>query len=152
MTIKHCSGCGLAFQPRPQSPNQTYCSAPACQRIRKRQWQQSKLQTDPDYRDNQREAQRAWQESHPEYWRHYRDRHPEYAERRPNRQRSGPSSNIDGVKMDAWIPPSILAPGLYKIAIVRGSDMSRGGGLIVEIVPVCLNCPCKKDVCKERTR
>ncbi|UUZ52255.1 hypothetical protein LP419_21855 [Massilia sp. H-1] len=28
MTIKHCSGCGQAFQPRPQVPNQAFCSAP----------------------------------------------------------------------------------------------------------------------------
>lgn len=70
MTLKHCAGCGQAFQPRPQAPKQTFCSAPACQRSRKRQWQQSKLQSDPDYRGNQRQAQRAWHESHPDYWRH----------------------------------------------------------------------------------
>ena len=152
MMIKLCAGCGQAFQPRPQAPTQTFCSAPACQRTRKRQWQQSKLQSDPDYRGNQRQAQRAWQESHPDYWRQYRDAHPEYAERRRDRQRSGKFSNTDGVKMDAWIPPPMLTPGLYKIAPAKGGDVSNSGTLVVEITPVCLDCPCKKDACKERTR
>lgn len=152
MTIKHCAGCGQAFQPRPQAPNQAFCSAPACQRIRKRQWQQSKLQSDPDYRGNQRQAQRAWQESHPDYWRQYRDIHPEYAQRSRDPQRTRIFSNTDGVKMDAWIPPSMLAPGLYKITPVRVSGISGNGNWVVEITPVCLDCPCKKDACKERTR
>ncbi|RFP09101.1 hypothetical protein D0T25_29995 [Duganella sp. BJB488] len=152
MTIKHCAGCGQTFQPRPQAPKQAFCSAPACQRIRKRQWQQSKLRSDPDYRGNQREAQRAWQESHPDYWRHYREVHAKYAQRSRDPQRSGPFSNTDGVKMDAWISPLTLAPGLYKISPARGSGISRSGSLIVEITPACLDCPCKKDACKERTR
>lgn len=42
MMLKHCAGCGQAFQPRPRAPKQAFCSAAACQRIRKRQWQQSK--------------------------------------------------------------------------------------------------------------
>ncbi|MCX7292707.1 MAG: hypothetical protein NTY28_16735 [Janthinobacterium sp.] len=151
MMIKHCAGCGQAFQPRPQAPSQTYCSAPACQRIRKRQWQRSKLQSDPDYRSNQREAQRAWQESHPGYWRQYRNAHPEYAERSPDPQRPGPASDRDGVKMDAWTPPPMFVPGLYKIVPVRGSGESGSGTLIVEITPVCQDCPCKRDACKERT-
>ena len=31
-----------------------------CQKERRRQWQKNKLQTDPDYRDNQARAQKAW--------------------------------------------------------------------------------------------
>ncbi|ELX11348.1 hypothetical protein Jab_2c34670 [Janthinobacterium sp. HH01] len=152
MTLKHCAGCGQAFQPRPQAPKQTFCSAPACQRIRKRQWQQSKLQSDPDYRSNQRQAQRTWQESHPDYWRQYRGLHLKYAQRGQDPQRAGPFSNTDGVKMDAWISASTLVPGLYKIAPARVSGISSGGSLIVEITPVCLDCLCKMDACKERTR
>lgn len=152
MTIKHCAGCGQAFQPRPQAPNQTYCSAQACQRMRKRQWQQSKLQSDPDYRGNQRDAQRAWHESHPDYWRQYRNAHQEYAERGRGRQQCGLFSNTDGVKMDAWNPSLVLTPGLYMIAPARGRGVSVNGTLLVEITPVCPDCPCKKDACKERTR
>ena len=39
MKSKPCAGCGLAFHPRPQSPKQAYCPAPACQRERRRRWQ-----------------------------------------------------------------------------------------------------------------
>jgi len=151
MTIKQCAGCGQAFQPRPQTPDQTFCSAPTCQRARKRQWQRSKLQSDPDYRANQRQAQRDWQSRHPDYWRNYRDSHPQYAERRRNRQQSGPFSNAVGAKMDVWIPPISLPPGMYKIAPVRGCGVSGSDSLVVQITAVCLDCPCKKDVCKERT-
>lgn len=152
MTIKHCSGCGQAFQPRPQVPNQAFCSAPACQRIRKHKWQQSKLQSDPDYRGNQRQAQRAWQESHPDYWRQYREVHPEYAQRSREPQRTEPFNDTDDVKMDAWIPPSMLPSGLYKISPARGVGISDCGSLVVEITLICPDCPCKKDACKERTR
>jgi hypothetical protein len=152
MTIKHCVGCGQAFQPRPQTPNQAYCSTLACQRLRKRQWQRAKLQSDPDYRGNQREAQRVWQENHPDYWRHYRNVHPKYVERNQDLKRARTFSNTDNVKMDAWISSEVLPPGLYKIAPARGYDVSGGSTLIVEITPVCLDCPCKKDACKERTR
>lgn len=152
MTTKHCAGCGQPFQPRPQAPKQAYCSAPECQRTRKRQWQKTKLQSDPDYRDNQRQAQRAWHEHHPDYWRQYRERHPKYAQLRPDTQRVGTFSDTDSVNMDAWIGPSMLAPGLYKISPARANGISSDGSLIVKMTPVCLDCLCKKDACKERTR
>lgn len=151
MTLKHCAACGEAFQPRPQVPKQMFCSASACQRIRKRQWQQSKLQSDLDYRSNQRQAQRAWQESHPDYWRQYRKLHPKYAQRSRDPQRSGQFSNTKGVKMDAWTSRLVLSPGLYEISLARGSGVSSSSGLIVKITPVCQDVLCKKDACKERT-
>jgi hypothetical protein len=54
--------------------------------------------------------------------------------------------------MDASIAHSMLAPGLYKISPARVSGICSDGSLIVEITPVCLDCLCKKDACKERTR
>lgn len=151
MTTKLCACCGQTFLPRPQTPNQTYCSLPDCQRARKRQWHHDKIQSDPDYQGNQRDAQRAWLERHPDYWRHYRDTHPEYAGRNRGRQRNGGSgNNVTLAKMDACqLPP--LAPGLYRITPTTRFDASNGGAMIVEIVPVCMDCPCKKDACKERT-
>lgn len=44
---RNCAHCGQAFQPRPQVPNQTYCSSPDCQGVRKLRWQQDKLRNDP---------------------------------------------------------------------------------------------------------
>lgn len=75
MAIKQCLACGQSFQPRPQVPLQTYCSAPSCQQHRKRQWHRNKLQTDPDYQENQQRAQQSWIERNPDYWRQYRESH-----------------------------------------------------------------------------
>jgi hypothetical protein len=134
----------------PTSSSQTYCSAPACQRIRKRQWQRVSFNPTLIIGATS-ERPNAWQESHPGYWRQYRNAHPEYAERSPDPQRPGPVRGRDSVKMDAWTPPPMFVPGLYKIVPVRGSGESGSGTLIVEITPVCQDCPCKRDACKERT-
>ena len=151
MTTKRCACCGQPFQPRPQVPSQAYCSMPECQRARKRRWQQDKLLNDHDYRGNQRDAQRAWLERHPDYWRNYRNAHPEYVERNRDQQRAGASGNNTSLaKMDVCSSTS-LAPGLYRISLASGIGESNGGTLIVEITPVCVDCPCKKDACKERT-
>ncbi len=71
--IRHCTCCGKPFEPRPQVPDQAFCSSPDCQRARKRQWQRAKFQSDPDYRVNQRAAQQAWSQRNQDYWRAYRD-------------------------------------------------------------------------------
>lgn len=65
---KQCAACGQVFRPRPQFPDQTYCSVPECQREQRRHWQQEKRRTDPDYRDNQNRAHKPWAEDNPEYW------------------------------------------------------------------------------------
>lgn len=67
MTTRLCAHCGHPFEPRPQVPDQAFCSAPECQRARKREWQRAKLQSDPDYRINQQAAQRAWSQRNHDY-------------------------------------------------------------------------------------
>lgn len=69
-----CASCGQEFLVRPQTPKQSFCPEPACQRERRRRWTRAKLESDPDYRANQLAAQRAWHARHPEYWRTYRGR------------------------------------------------------------------------------
>ncbi|CAG2149504.1 MULTISPECIES: hypothetical protein [Burkholderiaceae] len=143
---RHCTCCGKPFEPRPQVPDQSFCSTPDCQRARKRQWQRAKLQSDPDYRINQRAAQQAWSQRNQDYWRNYRDARPEYAQRNREQQRSRDQGrNGDLAKMDACDLPS----GLYRItrhpALLRGN----GDSWVVEITPVCMTCPCKMDVSRE---
>jgi hypothetical protein len=87
MRCRRCAACGASFRPRPQIPEQCFCSQPHCQRERRRRWKRRKSQTDADYRDNQARAQRAWSERHREYWREYRRRHPQYSERNRQQQR-----------------------------------------------------------------
>ena len=81
-----CLACGIAFVPMPYVPHQRYCSSPACQRARRRDWQKNRLRTDSEYRDNQLRAQARWREQHSSYWREYRAAHPAYQERnRPDK-------------------------------------------------------------------
>ena len=148
MTNKICAGCGQPFEPRPQVPDQAYCSEPDCQRARKRQWQRAKRQSDPDYRINQRAAQQAWTLRHPDYWRDYRAAKPEYEQRNREQQQSRDQArDADLAKMDVCDLPS----GVYRIRRLSLPIQAPDGHWLIEITPVCLNCPCKKDVCKERT-
>lgn len=87
MENRRCAVCRRIFCPRAQAPGQGYCSAPACQRERRRRWQERKRRSDPDYRENQRRAQRRWAERHTEYWRCYRAEHPVYVETNRQKQR-----------------------------------------------------------------
>lgn len=152
MTAKICACCGQSFEPRPQVPNQSYCSDPTCQQVRRQLWQRNKIRTDPDYRENQRHSQRAWLERHPEYWRNYRSANPQYVDRNRIRQRgrNGSRQSMDLAKMDESDLLKRL-PGLYRIALVTGAGVASDGCVIVELTPVCVDCPCKKDACKDRT-
>ena len=59
MEYRQCKACRQPFRPRPQHPDQCFCPAAACQRERRRRWQAAKRQSDPDYRENQKHAQKA---------------------------------------------------------------------------------------------
>lgn len=148
MELKSCICCGQLFETRPQTPHQAYCSSPTCQRARKRLWQREKLKSDSDYRDNQRDAQRAWQKRHPDYWRQYRNAHPDYVVRSRSRQRGqSHSSFIDLAKMDV----SPIVTGLYWIRLADAPGHAAQPFRLVTIEPACVDCPCKTDACKERT-
>lgn len=141
-----CANCGLNFQPRPQVPNQAYCSAPECQRARKLRWQQDKLRSDPDYRESQRDAQRAWLDRNPGYWANYRARQS-LAQKKFGRNTVVKDTSCGSAKLDV----SPLPAGLYRLRQIAVSRSATPGGWLVELTPVCLDCPCKKDACKEKT-
>lgn len=153
MKPRICPCCGKAFQPRPQVQNQTYCSAPACQRERRRAWQRQKLQSDPFYRENQQDAQRAWRERNPDYSRNYRATNPDYTDRNRAQQRSGANhrQEFDRTKVDASILMSGIPAGIYRIRPVLQEKFAKMDVWIVEISPVCDAFTCKTDACKDRT-
>lgn len=109
-----CASCNRLFTVRPQSPAQTYCSDPACQRKRRQLWNKRKLFADPDYRANQQTAQQAWHARNPDYWHSYRLRmkHPNAAcPPSPPRATSDASScGADSAAGLCWI--EIHAPGV----------------------------------------
>jgi hypothetical protein len=153
MTTKICPCCEQPFQPRPQVQNQTYCSSPACQRERRQAWQRQKLQDDRFYRENQQDSQKAWRDRNPDYSRNYRANNPQYVEKNRAQQRSKPNGvpELELAKIDASIWPCGIPAGIYRIRPVRSSEIANMDAWIVEISPVCSDCPCKTDACKDRT-
>ena len=123
-TKRRCVACRAVFTVRAQVPEQRYCSASACQRERRRRWQREKRRSDPDYRENQKQAQQRWARNHREYWRHYRLEHPEYtatnrAKQRERDQRrrereSAPAARVNLAKSDASTPNSLTFSGTYR--------------------------------------
>lgn len=135
MPTKICACCGQPFTPRPQVRDQAFCSAPACQRERRLRWQRDKMQSDPDYRDNQSRSQRAWLDRNPDYWRTYRSQ--------ADKTSSPPVSTV-------MVATDTPLSGLYWIKFRQDASV-KSDAWIAEISPACAECPCKKDACKERT-
>lgn len=136
---RHCACCGKTFEPRPQVPDQTFCSAPDCQRARKRQWQKEKLRTDSDYQANQRAAQRAWSARNGGYWRDWRQAQQVSAEQGhtdfdwSEAPRGTPSAVAAGLaKMDVSASPR----DLYWIILRPDLPGASDGSWIAEITPV----------------
>ena len=145
MDERRCVACRRVFRVRAQTPKQRYCSAPECQRERRRRWQREKRGSDPDYRENQVRAQQGWAKRHPEYWRHYRAEHPEYsaanraAQRERDRRRrdreATPRGSGDLAKMDASPALSSALSGTYRlIPVTRG--LAKMDAWTVEIHPI----------------
>ena len=136
MERRRCAACGEAFRPRSQVPQQSYCSALACQRARRRRWQQAKRHSDADYRENQARAQRVWAQGHRGYWREYRRTHPQYCEsnREAARQRQRHRRQAARfAKMDASIPLSPVPSGTYRIVPAALEEFAKVDAWIVEM-------------------
>lgn len=116
-----CASCSKPFKARSQSPRQAYCAKVECQRERRRRWQRAKRLIDPDYKSNQRNAQRAWLGRHPNYWAEYRRTHPEYCELNRCRQRTRNRAKARTVliKITAIHLSGALTPGLYRLTPIR---------------------------------
>lgn len=131
-----CASCGKAFLPHPAVINvlyQRYCSAPECQRARKRRWQKAKLASDSGYRENQAKAQQQWCSRNPDYWRRYRQRNPGYAERNRRKQRERNRRRRMIAKMDALKTENAIIPGRYRLVPVCNGVIAKMDELIVEI-------------------
>ena len=142
MQRRRCAACGARFRPRPQVPKQRFCSQPDCQRERRRRWKRRKRQSDPDYRDNQARAQRAWSERHQEYWREYRGSHPEYRERNRQQQRernarrSAPGDSGVIAKRNASEPLDGEFSGTYVLTPVAQGPIAKRNAWRVKITTI----------------
>jgi len=133
-----CLACSTFFVPR--NKIQQFCSNPDCQRVRKKLWQKEKLATDPDYREEQRLAQKKWLQNNPGYWKNYRREHPEQTARNRSLQKirnmkkrvrtdPEPDKTVGIAKMDArksrpdklsgqyWLVPTVAKIDAVKIFI-----------------------------------
>ena len=134
MEPKYCAACGQAFHPRSHAPRQSYCQKSECQRERKRRWQRDKLRNDPDYRENQARAQRAWNDRNPEYWREYRASHQEYVERnRAQQKKRNTVRNGVIAKMDVSNPQQGLSSGVYLLSRIAEPEIAKMDAWMVEI-------------------
>jgi len=134
METMTCVVCGRRFPLRPQTPRQRYCSDSDCQRERKRRWQSDKLSNDPDYRDNQARAQKAWNQRNPDYWREYRENHQAYVERNRDEQRKRNHRRRQAIaKMDMSIAPLLPPTGIYRLIHIENNEIVKMDAWMVEI-------------------
>jgi len=143
MEKRRCGACRKLFHPRPQSPDQQFCSAAECQRERKRRWQKARRALDADYRDNDVQANRQWRSQHPEYWRAYRLNQPQYVIRNRQQQRERdrarrrdrvPAAPTPGLaNEDASSPSYPLETGTYRMIPVTGSELANENAWVVRI-------------------
>jgi hypothetical protein len=140
--------CRRLFLPDPRVKDQRYCSKKECRRVRKRQWQCQKIKDDPEYRDNQRDAQQCWMEQNRDYWRRYRDQHPGYVKRnrllQRERDRGRRLSRL--AKMDASKDISSIKPGSYYL-IPAKRDLAKMDALSLKyyVIPETYPFLAKKD-------
>jgi hypothetical protein len=112
-----CTHCQCFFLPNPRVKNQKYCRKKKCQRSRKKLWQKKKMDTDPDYKANQRDCQKQWRQKNRDYWRYYRKNHPDYAQKNRLLQRARDQKRRLHrlAKMDALEQTSLFKPGSYYL-------------------------------------
>jgi hypothetical protein len=113
--------CRRLFPTDPRVKSQRYCSRSECQRLRKRRWQREKMETDRDYRLNQKESRQCWREQNRDYSRRYRANHPEYVQRNRLLQRGRDQRRRDNLaKMDESRSLCPLTPGIYHLIPAKG--------------------------------
>jgi hypothetical protein len=138
MQSRRCAACGQLFRPRRQIPEQRYCTKAACQRERRRRWQQAKRASDADYRDNEKRAERTWRKRHPDYWREYRRTHPQYTERNRTQQQRRDRTRRERrlANVDASTRALPIASGTYRLSPVAPSHLANMDACTVEITLV----------------
>lgn len=132
---RRCEHCGERFIPRPNVACQRYCSKKECQRARRNKWRKRKLRTDPDYRGNQRDAQKRWTETHPGYWKVYRASHPEYVERNRTLQRERNRRRRVSLiaKRDESRERNSLRSGVYRLIPAVGGGIAKSDEYLVKL-------------------
>ena len=134
MSKRTCAFCGKLFVPRPQIPNQQFCSDHECQRERRRRTQAARRANNPATRVNGAQYRRDWRVKNQDYWKRYRATHPEYAERNriQQRKRNKARKYFDIANEAVW-PAHPFIGGLYRLSPVTGRKIANEAAWIVQI-------------------
>ena len=128
MPAKQCVACGKFFKPWPQTPNQSICSKPECQRARGKRNKQNHRRKYPELVAAQN---RDWATNNPDYWKHYRETHPDYVERNREQQKHCNHLRHQSAQNIASIDP--LPPGRYLLTPVDHLGVAKRNSWLVEI-------------------
>ncbi|MBW1899744.1 MAG: hypothetical protein JRI61_11880 [Deltaproteobacteria bacterium] len=142
--LRICKHCQSPFRTHKKVPRQQFCSSKTCQKARRQQWHQKKLQSDDDYKKNQREAQKNWGKTHPDYWRNYRKNHPLYVGRNKKLQKKRNIKSRNSLKkaqteshiiakMDELARRSNLISGYYMLYPVTAGKIAKMDEMLVRI-------------------
>lgn len=127
MTNKKCLACGQYFKPWPQTPGQSYCSKPECQRERRRRAKQKERRVNPESSTYQN---KNWIADNPGYWKAYRANHPDYVDRNRMQQRQ---RNPHRARRAEAIESQELPPGRYLLVRLDDDGIANGDEWVAEI-------------------
>ena len=138
MSKLRCVNCNSLFTPAPQVPNQTFCSSPACQKERRKQWHKSRMQSDKDYRENRSDAQKSGAAKNPDYWKNGQQAKSKDRDFSPSKQQpQGEKRKRPSIKMDSLIPPQNLGQaiqdGVFRLKVLTPPDDIKMDVWIVEL-------------------
>src|SRR3984957_17560665 len=88
MGERRCRYCEKAFQPSKYQPQQTVCSEVDCQKRRRIEYRQQKLNADEEYRQVCRDSSRKWRSRNVDYWKQYRAKNPDAVARNREKQKA----------------------------------------------------------------
>jgi len=132
-TIK-CVNCRRIVPANPRVKSQKYCNRKACQCVRKNKWKQSKIASDPDYKNDQKDYHKKWIAQHPGYYRNYRKQNPDYCDRNRELQKKRDTKRRlkRSCKRDALKHFSDIKPSTYKlISFNKKRDALKGICLVI---------------------
>lgn len=94
----------------------------------------------------------SWTKSNPDYWRKYRKSNSGPGGKTVPSSRQSALNVPSPVKMDDLVWLKNIPAGIYRIRpVCTENSQVKCGSWVVEITPVCINCPCQDDDCQDRT-
>jgi hypothetical protein len=87
MVERCCRYCEKIFLPSKYQPGQAACSGPGCQQLRRNEYREQKLATDPEYSQVCRDSACKWRAQNSGYWKQYREKNPDSAKRNREQQK-----------------------------------------------------------------